>query len=276
MDSTGSGFSTDTTTGPRFDTHSYMSPRDLVEYCERTGEECPPRFLAEAGMSATTRERTREEYAADAGFPPVTVDALAHLTRPLHPRVMEWAGSYRGAGSPWLWVMGPTGRGKTVSAACAVAEVMRRMDAGEVPKAPVTFVRADRFTGAYSSARLYGEGSKYDLVRGVSDAGLLVLDDLGSEARGAVPFEAVGLVLGQRLDDMAPVIVTTQYGAHEFMERMAGRGADRHDVAATLGRVCDALAGWPHGLTEEQGNAAVMQNVVELGGECMRAVPDNA
>lgn len=274
MDSTESGFSTVATTAPKFDTHSFMSPREFVEYCERTGEECPAQYLAEAGVPRTARERTRGEYAAEAGFPAVTVDALSHLTRPMHPRVMEWAAAYRGTGTPWLWVKGPTGRGKTVSAACAVAEVMRRMDAGEVSNAPAAFVRADHLTGEYMAANLYGKDSKYDLVRRVSEAGVLVLDDLGSEARGAVPFEAVGLVLGQRLDDMTPVIVTTQYGAREFIERMAERGADAHDVYATLGRVCDALAGWPHGLTDEQGDAAVLRNVVELDGECMRTGPD--
>ena len=183
---------------------------------------------------------------------------------------MEWAAGYRGTGTPWLWAMGPTGRGKTVSAAVAVAEVMRRMDAGEVMPSEVAFLRADDLIGRYARAGFYGDGNKASLIDDVSTVGLLVLDDLGSEVRGVPPFEVVGQVLGRRLDDMRPTIVTTQYGAREWMGRMEQRGADPHDVAALMGRVCTALAGWPHGLTEEQGKAAMLANVLELDGDCLR------
>ena len=261
MDSTESNFSNATTTGPRFNTHSVMTQDEVDKLLERERAASP---------HDTVQVATPAEYVEMAGFPAVTVDAMSYLERPVDERVMEWARAFHGVKSPWLWLMGPTGRGKTVSAACAVAEVARRMDAGEVPRCDVAFVRADHLTGEYSSVGFYGADSKYRFVQRVSSVGLLVLDDLGSEARGAVPFEAVGGVLGQRLDDMTPTIVTTQYGASEFMERMVGRGADRRDTESTLGRVCDALAGWPHGLTNEQRYAAMKRNVIELDGECLR------
>lgn len=263
--------SSDTTQGrDKTDRSSSMTLEEYADECEAVGCEAPAWVLAEIGRTAPGPERTPAERAEAAGFPAVTVDAMGYLTRPMPEAVREWAAAYHGTGTPWLWLMGPTGRGKTCAAAWAVVEVMRRMDAGELARSSARFVRADKLTGLYSSARLYGEGSKTDVIEDVAGAGLLVLDDLGSEVRGAVPFEAVGLVLGERLDAMAPTVITTQYGAGEFMDRMAERKADRHDVAATLGRVCEALAGWPHGVTSEERNAAIAAHVVELGGEDMR------
>ena len=246
------------------DTRSVLTPAEVADYFSSVGGDA----------AGERRERTPEERLESAGFPAVTVDALGYLTRPMPDAVREWAEGYRGRGTPWLWVKGATGRGKTCAAAWAAAEVMRRMDAGEVRPSSVTFVQADRLTELYGEAPRFRDGksarTKLDTIGDVSGAGLLVLDDLGSEVRFRVPFEAVGHVIKDRHDAMLPTIVTTQYGATDFMGKWLGRGATEEDAEATVGRMLAALAGWPHGATGEEINAAILSHVVEMGGGDMR------
>ena len=105
----------------------------------------------------------------------------------------------------WLYLHGPTGRGKThLAVSIANAYIQRGV--------PVTFWSVpnllDALRHSYSSSE---ETSFYSLFATVRDAEVLILDDFGSQRMTDWALEKLYQIISHRYDLRLPTVITSQY-----------------------------------------------------------------
>src|SRR5690606_37540086 len=151
----------------------------------------------------------------------VSFDSREFKARVKHPQLRAVAARYA-PNCPVLTLLGPTGSGKSSTAAAIVDRLVREAadkSMAERSLDPFWFARRIRWAKTYSLVRArrehpLGEGEA-PLVKGAIDASLLILDDLGNEPADPVIFE----VLDARYDCSAPTLVTSGLRQPEIRSR---------------------------------------------------------
>lgn len=249
--------------GPMVGTHG---PAEAMAYeYDHTDRAEVPEWYA---MVATQSEKVRSfsKVAEDTGFPLVTTDRLPHLKRRVPEKVIEWGKAYSGLRTPWLWITGGTGSGKTCAAAVAVGLAGQRVDRGEVRGGKFVFVTARDMTEIVDASGNYSgrdsKETKHERRDRWIGADLLVIDDLGLERHWMTSWETLSRILDARQAAKRPTVITCPYSGHEWFE-MYGK-VDSHERRRLKGRIGDALSGWTGDPSE------ALRHVADLTGGDMR------
>lgn len=155
---------------------------------------------------------------------------LEEGNRTAFERARQFATDPWGQGWYWLVLIGSNGRGKTHLAAAAANALLAWGEPSYFENVPELL---DYLRAGYSVQS--GEGFERRLAR-VKDAPVLVLDDLGAEARHNAAFEVswaqdkVYQILDHRLVEQLPTIVTTNLPLDKLPQRIASRLQDRRAV----------------------------------------------
>lgn len=144
---------------------------------------------------AAARRAARWEGFVPPRYIDASLDAVAERDQPIAAALLGWAGDSR---RPNLILTGPIGVGKTFAALAAV-----RAD-----------VEAGRRVVYWSTGRLLqdlrpGSVALGDVVRGLLDADVLILDDLGIEKASEWTTEQLSIVVDDRYANLRPIVVTT-------------------------------------------------------------------
>lgn len=173
-----------------------LSPRKNIELVRKEAE----RFIAS--------RFAKKEFCEEVGF--------AKLVRKT-PGVAEGVAS---ADSPSnLLLSGPTGLGKTFICHCIAKAVL---DAGFT----VLYVTAPQLFKQIQ-AQQFGRGEADERLNAVTDADLLILDDLGAEFSTIVTDSALFDVVNQRLLDERATVISTNLTLDELKEQYTERIVSR-------------------------------------------------
>ena len=136
-------------------------------------------------------------------------------------RAFEEARKYARDPKGWLVLIGPYGSGKTHLAAAIANEVVRS-------RHPVLFTIVPDLLDHLRSAFAPTSTIQYDeLFEGVRKAGLLVLDDLGTESATPWAREKLYQIFNHRYNERAPTVVTTNRSMGDIDDRIRSRLSDQ-------------------------------------------------
>lgn len=241
-------------------------PEEIAFMFDHDPEGAPPGYRR-MFLDPAPAPRGIVEVAREAGFPAEVLNALPNLRRPVPEGVLEWGRGFHGEGTPWLWLTGGTGAGKTCAAAVAAYEAARHKGAGEALRpGDIVFVSARELTeivdgcGKYSDQT--GRPTKYEARQKWERARLAIFDDLGLERHAATSWDTLSQVYRVRAENMLPTITTCPYSGSAWFAMYRGI-ADAHEANSLASRIADALRGWDEG-------ADITRNVIDLTGENMR------
>lgn len=133
-----------------------------------------------------------------------------------------------------LYIMGGNGTGKTHLAAAITIDLMHR----EIPvvfKNAVTLMQETRDFLDNPD----GVGPYY---RGLREADLLVIDDLGKERCTEWTMSQLYSIINDRYEDMRPTIITTNYSPESLAAAMIPPGGDRTKIDAIVSRLRESCA----------------------------------
>lgn len=190
---------------------------------------------AEREARAAGEFKARQALRA-AGVPEYFRTVLDRLAIEPPPQVARWAEGFEGKGTPWLWVTGGTGAGKTTAACWALREVAGRAGAAK-------FLTARELKAEWDGGSLFGEDSKHDRLAPYERCGLLVLDGLGEESTGTSFIDALFDLVDSRYNAMLPTVVTSQHGLKEYRDMLARADDKPSRAAAIASRVYGAMGG---------------------------------
>lgn len=223
--------------------YTYDHPKDYGELAEAPGWY---RKLFDAEARPAVRDAA--QVVADAGFPRIVTDEIGSLSRPVPEKVTAWGEEYGGVGTPWLWLTGGTGAGKTCTAAVAVAIAGRRVDEGEATGGRFEFVSARDMTELVDGSGFYrgrdGKATKHEMRQKWLTCDLLVLDDLGLERHTATSWDTLSRVIDGRQAEKLPTIITCPYSGSVWFDFY--KKVDAHERGRLAGRMGDAMSGWTH------------------------------
>lgn len=132
------------------------------------------------------------------------------------------------AASPWLFVTGPVGTGKTLEACRAVTRRLWREG-----RESARFVSATAFVTGYTSASL---DSKTSFLNRYADVPFLVVDDLGSEKATQHSADTLFALIERRYTAMRPTVFTSNFTLGKIRTRLAGT-----DDGTQAGRIVDRI-----------------------------------
>lgn len=135
------------------------------------------------------------------------------------PALLPAFENYRPKEDGNLFVLGPTGDGKTSLSVAHVWDSIERAKAETVPgktgaMLDFAFITAPELVQSRRQTRL-GSGAEAKLVRLAMDVELLILDEVGFELESEVVFD----VMDHRLRALRPTILTTGQRQKEFRKR---------------------------------------------------------
>lgn len=140
-----------------------------------------------------------------------------------------------------LLITGSYGTGKTHLAAAIANELMSR----NIPVICMTMI--DLLTKIKSTfdtaSKDSGAETEESIMRIYETVPLLIIDDIGSEQPTEWGSAKIYAIINARYEAYMPVIVTTNYGSAELVERMTPHGADRKNAEKTLDRLKEMCAG---------------------------------
>jgi DNA replication protein DnaC len=172
----------------------------------------------------TDRRRARWDGFVPPRYRDACLDSVAERSNALAAALLGWAGDSR---RPNLIVTGPIGVGKTFAALAAV-----RSD-----------VEAGRSVRYWSVGRLMqelrpGAPATPEVLAGLLDADVLVLDDLGVEKMSEWTTEQLTIVVDDRYSNCRPIVVTTN-----DLGSLAGSTRDRGKSRLLDGALVLAVGG---------------------------------
>lgn len=162
----------------------------------------------------------------------------------IHPSCQKLIRWHRGLGNGL--VTGPTGAGKTVSAAALIHRVLDRVCERGATTTDFDFARRVRFVDASDLARARREsrlGEEPEILIEASRASLLIIDEMGFEPWHCERDRALFDVLNERYSQGGYTIVTTGRTEVEFRQRYGG---------ALVRRIVDGDRGFVLNLFEEK------------------------
>lgn len=161
-----------------------------------------------AELETERRQTWLTSIDAACGLPPklhgISWAELDARDTPQVAEAMQWAAS--GERSPWLYLSGPIGRGKTVLASLALRDLVATQGQWDNYRHPAEryglFVKSRQMIAAL---RPYGEGiERYQTVP------FLVIDDIGAENVGSPwVYEQLLAVIDERYDNRLDTILTS-------------------------------------------------------------------
>lgn len=140
--------------------------------------------------------------------------ALAAAANPKPSEALDATQQWFASGKCWLVLLGGTGTGKTTAAAWALGRVLKQHETAEARTAS----RLSRMSG-------FDEGAR-ELER-LSQASLLVVDDIGAEAQTAWGQGLLSELLDSRHQGFKKTILTSNLGQEAFKQRVGERMVDR-------------------------------------------------
>jgi DNA replication protein DnaC len=114
---------------------------------------------------------------------------------------------------PWLYIFGPVGSGKS-----GLALALLRADVERSPWNDVRFVNVRQLLAGLR--RSYEAGSEADPTKGLAEAWLVCLDDVGAERPTGWARETLATLIEARYVADLPTIVTTNYAPSELAKRL--------------------------------------------------------
>ena len=200
-----------------------MTPRDMSEKptlpCELANcTQCQDSGWVLSGDRVAKRCACFQEKVIRATVPArYQNSSLEDFSEELSQYVRNWNGQ-----SPTrsLLLTGPTGTGKTHMAA---AIVRLRVEGDR----PVVFKRASAFYSAVRESFNQPNVSEAAVMREYGKSPMLVLDDLGSGSLSDHERRCTLELLDMRLDDLRPMVVTSNWTIEQIRERMDERIASR-------------------------------------------------
>jgi DNA replication protein DnaC len=196
------------------------NPEKSARYDELVGE-------LQALDEAARKENQRRQYIArlrDDGLGERLIEAAWGDALQPTPAVMaarDWAAS----GKTWLVLSGNVGTGKSVAAAMALIEEIKRgpgaVFLGDKARGTIAFRRAS----ALVRMSAYDEGAK-ELAR-LKSIAMLVVDDLGTEHSTSWGTSLIHEIFDTRHDDRLRTIITTNIGRETLKAAIGDRLADR-------------------------------------------------
>lgn len=242
---------------------SHWSPEELAWDYDHIEGDAPSEYVKAFGEAEEAFTVSAGEAARAIGFPLIVCDALEGLAHPIPEAVRKWAGSYRGVRTPWLWITGGTGAGKTCTAAVAAVEARRHASRSGA----FTFETARHITEIVDGSGNYrdrtGHETKHEAMAKWIEAELLIVDDLGLERKTATSWATLSRLFDERQAEKRPTIITCPYSGSQWLHSYEG-STDRHEIMRLAGRIGDALCGWT-------GDTAAMKaHRIDLTGDDMR------
>lgn len=140
-----------------------------------------------------------------------------------HPMADELASAMEGG--QWAYLWGGVGTRKTT---CAAAVVMRLRDRGKSP------LMAPMYRVLDEIQRSFRDGG--DPLRRYTEAGYLIVDDLGKRRPTGFVLDSLFQLIDQRYSAMRPTLVTTQYRPSDLVRRLAEQG-DADTAKAIVSRL---------------------------------------
>lgn len=142
-----------------------------------------------------------------------------------------------------LFIVGGYGVGKTHLAASIANQLLQR----RTPVICMTMIdMLDRIKETFDKS---GEGTEAQIKRLYTDVPLLIIDDLGSEQPTEWGSTTIYSIINARYEAYMPVIVTTNCGVDELVQRMTPRDASDRNAKKTVDRLremCVAVQmDWP-------------------------------
>jgi DNA replication protein DnaC len=123
----------------------------------------------------------------------------------------------------WLLLHGPCGVGKT-HLAVAIARYYLEHESGSVLFQVVPDL-LDQLRATFDPSRGVAYDDRFEQIR---DAGLLILDDLGTENTTPWARETLSQIFNHRYNERSPTVVTTNQDLRMIDERVASRLLDSH------------------------------------------------
>lgn len=224
------------------------------EHPENASLEYRKKFL---GQSTEKPTKSATEVLEEAGFYRTTIDDVQRTQRPISGTAKAYVGEFEGIGSPWIWIMGRAGVGKTLTAAWVAAQGYLRV--GIAP----TYIAAQEMTERVNSCGNYrgsdGHATKYEVRRKWQDAEWLVIDGLGMERCNNPSFETLSKVIENRAARKLPTILISRYSPMEWLIRYQNRGLDGQEISRQRRMLVNALGGWKR--DKEAAKEAVRMHV---------------
>ena len=121
-----------------------------------------------------------------------------------------------------LYIAGDIGTGKTFLASCLAADLIRR-------KVQVKWCNVGDVLRTIRSSFDRKDVTEEETIRQFTAPRVLVLDDLGKERPTEWAVEQLFSIINTRYDAKRPIIVTTNYGGQDLVQRLTPRG-ERDDT----------------------------------------------
>lgn len=223
-------------------------PENLAYMYDHEPQYAPKKYceLFLDNQTATIREPS--EILVSARFPRVVVDIIPKLTNPVSEKVTSWGIEFNGIGTPWLWITGGTGAGKTCNAAIATILAAQKVDEAKGKAINFVFVTARDMTEIVDGSGNYsGRDSKltkHEVRRQWLNADLLIVDDLGLERHTSTSWDTISRVLDGRQSEKLPTVITCPYSGASWVKKY--NREDPHETYRLASRIADALSGWTH------------------------------
>ena len=142
-----------------------------------------------------------------------------------------------------LFITGSYGTGKTHLAAAIANELMNR---GTACICMTMIDLLQKIKSSFESKDAFGAGvvsTEESIMRTYECIPLLIIDDIGSEQPTEWGISKIYAIINARYEAYMPVIITTNYGGAELIQRMTPRGADSKNAEKTLDRLKEMCAG---------------------------------
>lgn len=140
----------------------------------------------------------------------------------------NWTKHYeRGDG---LYIEGTNGTGKTHLAAAIALDLLKK-------GVPVICKTGADILQDIRKAYDCNDVSEEKVINLYKDVDLLIIDDLGKESCTEWSASIFYSIINDRYENMKPVIITTNYGANQLIEKMTPKGGDNSAITAIISRL---------------------------------------
>ena len=187
--------------------------------CEGAAAERDQREAAEAAQASEQRRRSWDARMRKAGIKARYADADHPLATELAAEVMRGRSAY---------ITGDNGTGKTHLASAIALRLLRE---GKRPRMLTGIDLTLELQATYGTS-----GSEVEAMERLCGYDVLVIDDLGKEPPTDWALSRLFAVVNRRYEQLAPMVVTTNYSRGKLIERL-GRKGDADTAKALVSRL---------------------------------------
>lgn len=188
---------------------------------QRAFNERVERLVGKSGIKKRFLKRTFENFKRDTKGREQSYKVAKEYTESW-PKHFE-----RGDG---LYIEGTNGTGKTHLAAAIALELLKK-------GVPVICKTGADILQDIRKAYDCNDVSEEKVINLYKDVDLLIIDDLGKESCTEWSASIFYSIINDRYENMKPVIITTNYGANQLIEKMTPKGGDNSAITAIISRL---------------------------------------